>query len=120
MRAAVQTHASEPDLFETSEPMPVLEGELLEDAVVRVRAADHGHAVTVLCLHLQCAGPGRRVAHVERPYTDTPRFTVDAIAKSLRRGMHVAVATSFAGAVLTLPNAVSIKAIPTPPKAHAA
>ncbi|APW38992.1 hypothetical protein RD110_18740 [Rhodoferax koreense] len=119
---AVQTsaHVPEADLFgDPIRPPAVhmaLHGRLTQDAVVRVQGADHGHARPVLCLDLDHVGPGLHQVHVEQPFEASHRIVADAAALKLKRGMWVSVEAPLTGARWTLPNAVSIVPVPSPPK----
>lgn len=121
--AAVQTSApAEVDLFGAVPTVPasiraVFEGTLRDDAHVAVRPADHGHARPVVVLDLVDVGPGHHHLHVEQPFPHADRFTADAHAARLKRGMRVQIVTPLAGSTLSLPNAEKVLPI-TPTQGH--
>ena len=111
---AAAVAVADTDLFGDPVPAPStttlveMEGVLLDDAQVRMHASDHGSPRPVLHLHLNRVGPGMHDVFVEKPFDTTNRFVADALATRLKRGMHVRISASFAGARLTLPHAQTI------------
>ncbi len=88
---------------------------LLSHAEVRTRRAEHGQpARPVLCVDCRPASTATHTIHAEIVYDEAHRAAAQALAAKLRRGMHFNLATSFAGARISLPHAQRITPITHP------
>lgn len=113
--AAVQTSAPEADLFGVrpvandppARPAAILTftGVLAHDAQVRMKQLDDGHFVPTVCLDIDDVGAGHHRVHAEQPFTEATRHDAELLAKRLRRGMPVTVATGLADIRVALPAA---------------
>ncbi len=114
MSAAVQTsaHAGEADLFEDpvhNELVFEIEGELIEDAAVRVKlvGAD-AHPVPVLCLDLKPLRGSRRTIHAGQIYSEATRELAERKAASLKKGAHVTITTTYHDVHISLPHVQAV------------
>ncbi len=81
-------------------------GTLTHHAEVRTKQLDgHGHHVPVVCLDLEDVGAGHHRMHAEQPFTEDTRPAAEALARRLRKGMSVTVATGLTDIWLALPAA---------------
>jgi hypothetical protein len=113
--AAVHTSAPEADLFgETpaADDKPAgatviitFTGVLAHDAELRMVPLGDGHFVPAVCLDIDDVGAGHHRVHAEHPFTDATRHDAEQLAKRLRRGMPVTVATGLTDIRVALPAA---------------
>lgn len=114
---AVQTSAPEADLF-GHVPAPALApsagadcvltltGTVAHHAEVRMKVLDQlGHHVPVVCVDLVDVGAGHNTVHAEQPFTETTRHEAEQLARTLRKGTTVTVATSLCDVRMSLPAA---------------
>lgn len=80
-------------------------GVLVHHAEVRMKQLDDHHYVPVVCLDLDGVGAGHHRVHAEQPFTDATRHEAEALAKRLRKGDQVTVATHLMDVRLVLPAA---------------
>lgn len=111
-------HAAEPDMFGFDLATPegdrtveylLLRGRVVQDAVVHIKPVGAGgHAMPVLCVELDYAGPGQQTMHVEQIYTPATRSSAEGLAARLRKGVIVTVMHPPSCMRLVLPHAQSI------------
>ena len=90
-------------------------GTLLHTAQVRTKVLDgEGHAVPVLCMHLQLDNQHHNHVHVEQPFPLGQHSECEAAARRYKKDTRVTVQAPLVGAHLVLPNVTHIHIVPDP------